>query len=113
LTALYRQNLAELAEQGHITSCKDEAESNEHLFFIKAHTMQRTELIQALSDHNVDARFHYLPLHSSLAGQRFGNMPKDKFTTIESEKLLRLPLFYDLSIGQVEAVCNALKRIFA
>ncbi|KNZ43377.1 dTDP-4-amino-4,6-dideoxygalactose transaminase [Acetobacterium bakii] len=84
----------------------DECEHNGHLFYIKLKDMiERDQLIHYLKENEIFSVFHYIPLHSSPAGLRFGRFNgKDRYTTRESERLLRLPLFYDLSEDELMAV---------
>ena len=72
---------------------------NAHMFYIKARDLtERTELIAFLKEHGVSSVFHYVPLHSAAAGLRFGRFHgEDKYTTAESERLLRLPMYYGLA----------------
>lgn len=72
---------------------------NAHMFYIKLNDLtQRETLINELSRHGIMAVFHYIPLHSSPAGVKLGRFDgQDQFTTLESERLLRLPLFYSLT----------------
>lgn len=76
---------------------------NGHLFFIKTKNKEeRSRLIRSLKSKLINTAFHYVPLHSSKAGKRLGQFHgQDKFTTKESERLLRLPLYYDLEEGSV------------
>ncbi len=77
----------------------DECIHNGHLFYIKVKNLEkRTKLINTLKEHGIGAVFHYVPLHSSLAGLEYSRFSgKDINTTVESERLIRLPLFYKLS----------------
>ena len=76
-----------------------ECEHNAHMFYIKARDLEeRTRLISYLKENDVTAVFHYIPLHSAPAGRKFGRFcGEDKYTTKESERLVRLPLYYNLS----------------
>jgi len=78
---------------------------NAHMFYIKVKDLEtRTKLLQFLNDHEICAVFHYVPLHSSPAGLMFGKMKHDRFTTSESDKLIRLPMYYgikDLEINYI------------
>lgn len=86
----------------------EDCEINGHLFYIKtANLTERTALINYLKDNNVDAFFHYVPLHSSLAGKKYSVFNgEDQFTSSESERLLRLPMYYALTIKEVEWICE-------
>lgn len=81
---------------------------NGHMFYIKCKDLdERTSLIQYLKDNDIMAVFHYIPLHSAEAGLKFGRFHgEDKFTTSESERLLRLPLFYELTLDQVDTIVS-------
>lgn len=68
---------------------------NAHMFYIKTKDLEeRSKLIAFLKENGIGAVFHYIPLHSSPAGQQFGRFHgEDKYTTKESERLLRLPMY--------------------
>ena len=82
---------------------------NAHMFYIKAKDLEeRTELISHLKENGVAAVFHYIPLHSAPAGQAFGRFHgEDKYTTKESERLLRLPMYYGLTDEDIEKVVKS------
>ena len=71
---------------------------NAHMFYIKARDIEeRTALIDYLSENGVHAVFHYIPLHTAPAGQKYARFHgEDKYTTRESERLVRLPMYYGL-----------------
>ncbi|MDD3138293.1 MAG: dTDP-4-amino-4,6-dideoxygalactose transaminase [Lachnospiraceae bacterium] len=77
----------------------ENCEHNAHMFYIKVMNLQeRTALISYLKENGIMAVFHYVPLHSAPAGYKFGRFDGiDEFTTKESERLLRLPMFYGLT----------------
>ena len=81
---------------------------NAHMFYIKAKDLEvRTKLISYLKSNGIDAVFHYIPLHSSPAGIKYGSFEgDDNYTTKESERLIRLPLYYGLKSDQVEFICE-------
>ncbi len=83
---------------------------NAHMFYIKTRDLEeRTKLIQYLKEHEIGAVFHYIPLHSAEAGKRFGRFHgEDRFTTKESERLLRLPMYYNM---KPEDIDTTVKRI--
>lgn len=99
----YYQLLTPLAEQGRIELpyIPDECEHNGHMFYIKCKDIEeRSALIQYLKEKDIMAVFHYIPLHSAPAGRKFGRFSgEDRFTTKESERLLRLPMYYGLDEG--------------
>ena len=88
---------------------------NAHMFYIKTRDLEeRTKLIEYLKSNGVNAVFHYVPLHSAEAGLKYGRFNgEDKYTTRESERLLRLPLHYNLKENEVEYICDLIKRFFA
>lgn len=87
-----------------------DCKQNAHMYYLKAKDIhERSELIRFLSEKaNVGAVFHYIPLHSAPAGLKFGRFDgEDVYTTRESERLLRLPMFYGLTKEQTDRVINA------
>ena len=84
------------------------------MFYIKAKNLEeRTELIAHLRKNEVGAVFHYVPLHSAPAGEKFGTfVGEDKYTTKESERLLRLPLYYGLEAEKAEYVADKVKEFY-
>ena len=113
---LYREGLAPLRQEGLIDwqTIPEGCVHNAHMFYIKARDLaQRTELIAYLKAHGVGAVFHYVPLHSAAAGLRFGRFDgEDKYTTAESERLLRLPMYYGLTDGDVAQVVDTVTAFF-
>lgn len=87
---------------------------NAHMFYIKTRDLEeRTKLIQYLKEHEIGAVFHYIPLHSAEAGKRFGRFHgEDRFTTKESERLLRLPMYYGLKTDEIEKIAECVKRFY-
>lgn len=87
---------------------------NAHIFYIKVKNIaERTKIIEHLKSRDISAVFHYIPLHSSPAGKRFGRFHgKDEFTIKESERLLRLPLFYGIMEEQILQVVGAVTDYF-
>ncbi len=93
----------------------EHCQQNAHCFYIKVKDLEtRTRLLVYLRARKIMASFHYVPLHSSVAGQKFGRLHgEDKWTTRESERLLRLPLFTGIGTDEVERVCAAVRGFFA
>ncbi|MGK3114003.1 dTDP-4-amino-4,6-dideoxygalactose transaminase [Candidatus Pantoea formicae] len=88
---------------------------NAHMFYIKLRDSDdRQSLINWMKEAEILTVFHYIPLHSSPAGERFGRFHGDDvFTTPESERLLRLPLFYNLTDNNQRTVISSLLSFFA
>ena len=116
---IYRRELEELNQNERIELpyIPDECRHNAHMFYIKTrNTEERAELMSYLKENGIAAMFHYVPLHSSEAGMKYGEfVGQDKNTTTESERLLRLPLFYDLTKDEqskvIEIVIKFYKRV--
>lgn len=112
----YREQLSGLAAEGRIELpyIPDYCEHNAHMFYIKTKDMEeRTRLISFLKEKGILAVFHYVPLHSAPAGIRFGRFHgEDNYTTKESERLLRLPMFYTLTADQVEYITDQVKAFY-
>ena len=91
-----------------------ECSHNAHMFYLKVRDIaQRSELISYLKEQGVTAVFHYVPLHSAEAGLRFGRFHgTDKYTTKESERLLRLPMYYGLADNDIDYVVEKVKSFF-
>jgi TDP-4-keto-6-deoxy-D-glucose transaminase len=87
---------------------------NAHMFYIKCRDLQqRTKFIQYMQQNEIRCVFHYVPLHSSEAGKRFGVFSgEDLYTTEESERLVRLPMFYNLSEKEREKVVYYIKKFY-
>lgn len=112
----YYDALKPLADQGKIELpfVPDYCEHNAHMFYIKAKDLEeRTELISFLKDKGVQSVFHYIPLHSAPAGIKYGRFSgEDKYTTKESERLLRLPLYYGLTKDDRNKVIEGVKEFY-
>lgn len=113
---LYYSLLEKLADKGKIElpTVPENCFHNAHLFYIKtADINERTELIAYLKANNIISLFHYVPLHSSIAGRRYGMFNgNDLFTTKESERLLRLPMYYKLGDDNIKTIVEAIKRFY-
>ena len=112
----YYSNLSDLAARGlvELPTVPDYCEHNAHMFYIKAKNIEeRTRLAAFLKQNEVTASFHYIPLHSSPAGKRFGRFSgEDVYTTKESERLLRLPMYYGLTDADVDMVCELVGQFY-
>ena len=87
---------------------------NAHMYYIKTKNIEeRTRLIDFLKENGILAVFHYIPLHTAPAGIRFGEFRgEDVYTTRESERLLRLPMFYTLTEAEVEYIVGKVKEFY-
>lgn len=112
----YRRQLEPLAQAGRIELpfVPEHCSHNGHIFYIKTKDMEeRTALIEFLKEAGIMAVFHYVPLHSAPAGLRFGRFSgEDCYTTKESERLLRLPLYYGLKEEQVSYISGKVKEFY-
>lgn len=113
---LYYEGLKELnyRELIELPTIPDECKHNAHMFYIKCRNLEeRTKLISYLKDNNILAVFHYIPLHSSEAGSKYGRFHgEDRFTTRESERLLRLPLYYGLEEEKTYYIVKKINEFF-
>lgn len=114
---LYYDLLTPLANKGllELPYIPEECEHNAHMFYIKVKDIkERTELIEYLKEKEINAVFHYIPLHSSPAGIRYGEFfGEDKYTTAESERLLRLPLYYGLKEESIRYIADCLEKFWS
>ena len=110
----YNENLASLAREGLIEQpyVPEYATHNAHMYYIKVKDLEtRTRLLEYLKEKGILSVFHYVPLHSSKAGREFGRFHgEDVYTTKESERILRLPMYYSLSMDEAAEVVKALKE---
>ena len=92
-----------------------ECTHNAHMFYVKLKNLEeRTKFIAYLKEHDILSVFHYIPLHSAPAGQKFGRFHGDEiFTTKESERLARLPMYYGLSENDQDTIVNTIKAYFS
>ncbi len=112
----YYQLLKPMAEQGviELPVIPEECQHNAHMFYIKTKDIEeRTNLIRYMNELDIICVFHYIPLHSAPAGKKYGRFyGEDIYTTKESERLVRLPMHYGLTVGQVEEVCAAIEKFY-
>ena len=113
---LYYENLKELETQGKIELpyIPEGCEHNAHMFYLKAKDLEeRTAFINYLKEQEVFTVFHYIPLHSAPAGLKFGRFHgEDRHTTKESERIVRLPMYFGLEKEQVQFVCEKIKEFY-
>lgn len=112
----YHQSLEALSEAGLIERpfIPDYAVHNAHMYYIKLKDLKtRSEFIAYMKEHGVHTVFHYLPLHTAAAGRKFGRFHgEDRYTTKESERLVRLPMFYQITPEECEQVVRAVYGFF-
>ncbi|AYJ79304.1 dTDP-4-amino-4,6-dideoxygalactose transaminase [Aliarcobacter cryaerophilus ATCC 43158] len=112
----YYDELKEIENRGFIELPKipNECVQNAHMFYIKVKDLEeRTALLDYLKENRIYAVFHYIPLHSSEAGLKFSKfVGKDIYTTKESEKLIRLPMYYKLEDKDIKHIINIIYKFF-
>ena len=112
----YYEALKPLAEEGKIELpvIPEGCVHNAHMFYIKCKDLQeRTEFIQYLKKNGILAVFHYVPLHSAPAGIKFGRFnDEDVYTTKESERLVRLPMYYGITKNDVQKVIETVREFY-
>lgn len=113
----YYQSLASLIQLKKITLpfIPNNCIHNGHMFYIKVKdNKERTELLEHLKSDNVSAVFHYVPLHSSSAGTKYSRSHKAlTFTEQESERLIRLPIWYGMDNSSLERVVQSINRFYS
>lgn len=112
----YQELLSPLAEAGKIELpyVPEHCAHNGHMFYIKTKDMEeRTRLIHFLAKKDILAVFHYVPLHSAPAGIKFGRFHgEDRYTTKESDRLVRLPMYYTLTADETEYIAEQVKAFY-
>lgn len=113
---LYYECLKELQGSGclDLPVIPENCEHNAHMFYIKVRDLkERQNLIAYLKERGINAVFHYIPLHSAPAGQKYGEFcGEDRYTTKESERLLRLPMYYGLESDKILYICDCIKKYY-
>ena len=112
----YMEGFKDMVSEGKIEVpfVPEECEHNAHMFYIKAKDIEeRTRLIEFLGKNDILSVFHYIPLHTAPAGLKFGRFHgEDKYTTKESERLTRLPLYYGLRDDQVDYIIEKVHEFY-
>ena len=112
----YRAAFADLAARGRVELpvIPEGCVHNAHMFYLKCRDLsERTALIKFLRERDILAVFHYVPLHSAPAGLRFGRFAgEDRYTTAESDRLVRLPLYYGLTKEDQDRVITAVQDFY-
>ena len=114
--SFYNEELQCIAEDGKVELpyVLEDCKHNGHIFYLKLENIEeRTKFIDYMRKHGIYCVFHYVPLHSAPAGRKFGRFAgEDIYTTKESERLVRLPLYYGLSEKDREEVVARIKAYF-
>lgn len=112
----YFEGLRILQDKGDVTLpvIPEDCVHNAHMFYIKTKDLEeRGRLIHYLDEQDILSVFHYVPLHSSEAGMKYGEFHgEDEYTTKESEKLLRLPMYYGLTESDQDRVIEAVIKFY-
>lgn len=112
----YYEGLKDLADAGKIELpfIPDYATHNGHMFYIKCRDLaERTSFIDFMKANNILTVFHYIPLHTAPAGIKFGRFHgEDKYTTSESDRLVRLPMFYSLTEEQTDYIIDKIHEFY-
>lgn len=112
----YKELFTPLEKEGKIELpfIPEHCTHNAHMFYIKTKDMdERSRLIEYLKKKEILSVFHYIPLHSAPAGIKYGRFHgEDKYTTKESERILRLPMFYKLTADEVEYITEQIKEFY-
>ena len=113
---LYYELLSELEKEGILSLpvVPEHCTHNAHMFYVKAKNLEeRTRLIEYLKQKGILAVFHYIPLHTAPAGRKFGAFHgEDIYTTRESERLLRLPMYYGLEEEKIVYITEKIKEFY-
>lgn len=112
----YYEQLKDIAEAGRIELpfVPEYCEHNAHMFYLKTKDLEeRGRFIDFLKSKDILSVFHYVPLHSAPAGIRYCRFNgEDKYTTTESDRLVRLPLYYGLGKEQVDYICEQVHEFY-
>ena len=112
----YYKELQPLAQQGKVELpiVPEGCIHNAHIFYLKCKDLeQRTAFIDFMKQHEILCVFHYFPLHSAPAGLNYGVfVGEDKYTTSESDRLVRLPLYYNMTKADLDKVIQSILEFF-
>jgi dTDP-4-amino-4,6-dideoxygalactose transaminase len=112
----YFEGLSYLNDKGvvELPNVPHYCEHNAHMFYLKFECLKvRTDFIDFLKKRSIVSAFHYVPLHSSIAGKKYGIFhDEDVNTTVHSEKLARLPMWYGMTEKEVDSVIEAVNEFF-
>ncbi len=112
----YNEALKPLKEKGliELPTIPDYAEHNAHMYYIKLRNLdERSSFLQFMRDREIGCVFHYVPLHSAPAGRKFGRFHgEDTYTTVESDRLVRLPMYYGITDEDKKTVVDSIYEYF-
>lgn len=112
----YNEALKPLKEKGliELPTIPDYAEHNAHMYYIKLKDLdERSSFLQFMRDREIGCVFHYVPLHSAPAGRKFGRFHgEDTYTTVESDRLVRLPMYYGITDEDKKTVVDSIYEYF-
>jgi dTDP-4-amino-4,6-dideoxygalactose transaminase len=112
----YHESFKDLAKEGRLVlpTIPENCVHNAHMYYVKLKDLEeRTAFISYLKSRGILSVFHYVPLHSAPAGLRFGRFHgEDRYTTSESNRLARLPLYYNMDRKDTDAVIEAVHDFF-
>lgn len=112
----YNEAFADLEERGllELPTIPDDVVHNAHMYYVKLKELdERQAMIAHLKESGILSVFHYIPLHSAPAGQKFGRFHgADEFTTKESERLVRLPMYYGMDEESIRTVIQGVQSFF-
>lgn len=112
----YQEALRELVDRGliEVPYVPKECTHNAHMFYVKTKDLQeRTDFIAFMDQKGIMTPFHYVPLHTAPAGRKYARFHgEDRYTTSESDRLVRLPLFYAITEEQMEYVVRMTKEFY-
>ena len=113
----YYSRLKSLSDSGKIELpyIPNECEHNAHMFYIKTKDIEeRTAFISHMKQNGIGCVFHYIPLHTAPAGKKYGRFNgEDRYTTKESERLVRLPMYYGLSDEDHNTICEKIEEFYS
>ena len=114
--AEYNETLKPLEQEGiiRLPVIPEECCHNAHMFYIVTNSLEeRGRLISFLKDNGIISVFHYVPLHSSRAGREYGRFHgEDKYTTEISNRLLRLPMYYEIGSDKISYICEKIHEFY-
>lgn len=112
----YKERLKHLQDEGKIELqfIPEYCKHNAHMFYIKLRDVdERTRFIKHMKENDILTVFHYVPLHSAPAGEKYCRFHgEDRYTTKESDRLVRLPMYYGLKTEQIEYICDTIEKFF-